>query len=359
MLTLATTYDSDACAPRSGSSAPDRPASCSRCCCAAGDRLRRARDPRPRVRRAAGARRPARAEHRRRAARGRRRRPARPRGPRRTTASTCACAAAASTSRLTELTGRKITIYGQQEVVKDLIAALARTRGGQIHFEVDDVAVARPRVRRAARSPARRGRRRARARLRRHRRLRRLPRRLPRRDPRRRADRARLHYPFGWLGILAEAPPTHRRADLRLARARLRAALDALADDQPASTSRSRPTRTSSDGRTSGSGRSCRRRPRIGWSVNDGPILEKGITPMRSFVAEPMQHGRLVPGRRRRPHRPAHRRQGPQPRGQRRAPARPPALRRFRDSGDDGGSTRYSADARCAASGARRTSPTT
>src|SRR5205085_987310 len=30
-----------------------------------------------------------------------------------------------------------------------------------------------------------------------------------------------------------------------------------------------------------------------GWSLNDGPILEKGVTGMRSFVAEPMQHGRL------------------------------------------------------------------
>ena len=27
--------------------------------------------------------------------------------------------------------------------------------------------------------------------------------------------------------------------------------------------------------------------------VNRGPIFEKGITPMRSFVAEPMRHGRL------------------------------------------------------------------
>ena len=38
------------------------------------------------------------------------------------------------------LTGRKITIYGQQEVVKDEIAAL-EDRGVPIHFEVEDVAV--------------------------------------------------------------------------------------------------------------------------------------------------------------------------------------------------------------------------
>ena len=29
------------------------------------------------------------------------------------------------------------------------------------------------------------------------------------------------------------------------------------------------------------------------WTLAEGPILEKGITGMRSFVAEPMQHGRL------------------------------------------------------------------
>jgi p-hydroxybenzoate 3-monooxygenase len=30
-----------------------------------------------------------------------------------------------------------------------------------------------------------------------------------------------------------------------------------------------------------------------GWKLNEGPILEKGVTGMRSFVVEPMQHGRL------------------------------------------------------------------
>ncbi|MGH2505400.1 MAG: FAD-dependent monooxygenase, partial [Ktedonobacterales bacterium] len=30
-----------------------------------------------------------------------------------------------------------------------------------------------------------------------------------------------------------------------------------------------------------------------GWTLQEGPILEKGITPMRSFVVEPMQYGRL------------------------------------------------------------------
>jgi p-hydroxybenzoate 3-monooxygenase len=30
-----------------------------------------------------------------------------------------------------------------------------------------------------------------------------------------------------------------------------------------------------------------------GFRIPEGPVLQKGITPMRSFVAEPMQHGRL------------------------------------------------------------------
>ena len=41
---------------------------------------------------------------------------------------------------LSELTGRHITVYGQQEVVKDLIAARLET-GRPIHFEVEDVSV--------------------------------------------------------------------------------------------------------------------------------------------------------------------------------------------------------------------------
>ncbi|HEX7473673.1 MAG TPA: 4-hydroxybenzoate 3-monooxygenase [Candidatus Limnocylindrales bacterium] len=30
-----------------------------------------------------------------------------------------------------------------------------------------------------------------------------------------------------------------------------------------------------------------------GWTLADGPVLDKAITPLRSFVAEPMQYGRL------------------------------------------------------------------
>ena len=79
---------------------------------------------------------------------------------------------------LSGLTGGKtITVYGQQEVVKDLIAARVES-GGELLFEVSDVSVD---VDRPAR-PLRARRRGGGADVRRDRRLRRLPRRLPRGD---------------------------------------------------------------------------------------------------------------------------------------------------------------------------------
>ena len=77
--------------------------------------------------------------------------------------------------------GKIVTVYGQQEVVKDLIAARL-ARGGTILFEAEATHIERPR-RQAADDPFQaRGRRRD-ARMRHRRRLRRLPRHLPRRDP--------------------------------------------------------------------------------------------------------------------------------------------------------------------------------
>jgi p-hydroxybenzoate 3-monooxygenase len=37
----------------------------------------------------------------------------------------------------------------------------------------------------------------------------------------------------------------------------------------------------------------ARLRTKDGWEPNVGPILQKGVTPMRSFVVEPMRYGRL------------------------------------------------------------------
>ena len=123
-----------------------------------------------------------------------------------------------------ELTGgRSIVIYGQTEVVKDLIAARLAS-GSRCSFEVDDVAVDDVDPERrdqsgtpadelecdvspvATASTASAG-----------------------RDPRGAPARVRARVPVGWLGILARGRAVERRARLRAPRARLRAALAALA----------------------------------------------------------------------------------------------------------------------------------
>jgi p-hydroxybenzoate 3-monooxygenase len=100
-------------------------------------------------------------------------------------------------------------------------------------------------------------------------------------------------YPYGWLGILADAPPsadelvyTHHQRGFALlslrSETRSRLYLQCRPDEQLADWPDDRiweelAVRTALEG----------------WSLNEGPVLEKGITGMRSFVAEPMQHGRL------------------------------------------------------------------
>ena len=84
-----------------------------------------------------------------------------------------------------------------------------------------------------------------------------------------------------------------RRADLRVARARLRAPLAPLAGALPAVP----------PGRARRGRRRMARRPDLGrapdplgvpgWTLEEGPVLEKGVTGMRSYVCEPMRHERL------------------------------------------------------------------
>jgi p-hydroxybenzoate 3-monooxygenase len=100
-------------------------------------------------------------------------------------------------------------------------------------------------------------------------------------------------YPFGWLGILADVGPSmdelvyahHARGfallSLRspeLSRYYLQVAHDedvaAWPDDRIWAELQHRTALE-------------------GWTLHEGPILEKGVIGMRSFVAEPMQHGRL------------------------------------------------------------------
>ena len=100
-------------------------------------------------------------------------------------------------------------------------------------------------------------------------------------------------YPFGWLGILAAVAPSNDELVYSHPE-RGFALLSLRSPELAASTSRSRRTRTSPSGPTSGSGRSSSCDSALdGWTLAEGPMLEKGITGMRSFVAEPMRFGRL------------------------------------------------------------------
>ena len=101
-------------------------------------------------------------------------------------------------------------------------------------------------------------------------------------------------YPFGWLGILADVPPcddeliysNHERgfalASMR-SRARSRyyiqCALDERLEDWP-------------DERIWDE-LAVRLGPKAAAAMTRGPSIEKSIAPLRSFVFEPMRHGRL------------------------------------------------------------------
>ena len=188
--------------------------------------------------------------------------------------------------------GRGITIYGQNEVVRDLIDA-HQAAGAALRFDVPDVSVhdldtERPRIRftdegaprdlvcdfiagcdgyhgpcRAAIPPS----------------------------TLRTFERV---YPFGWLGILANAAPTsdelvyslHERGfalfSMRSASI-TRLYLQCAPDEDP--------DRWPDDRIWAELG--TRLQTDDGWRPGEGPILQKGVTGMRSFVAEPMRYGRL------------------------------------------------------------------
>ena len=267
-----------------------------------------------------------------------------------TAASTCSGPASGTTSTSSTYVGRSVWVYGQTEVTKDLMAARDARPASRRYYEVSDVALHdldtdRPSV---TFTDARR--RRAARRGRRGRRLRRLPR-PSRAAPSRTAVRRTWErtYPYAWLGILADVAPVDRRADLRLAPGRLRAALDAVGRRSRGSTCRCRPTRTSrewSDDRIwDGARHPARRTARTAGRCSTGPITEKSVLPMRSFVADADAARPAVPGRRRRAHRAADRRQGAQPRDRRRRPAGPRADRAAASTGRPTLADAYSDDA--------------
>lgn len=196
---------------------------------------------------------------------------------------------------MTELTGRSITIYGQQEVVKDLIAARLAD-GGQIGFEVNDVRLEDVHADWGATTPVIRYRHEG------------VERELRcdivagcdgfhgiTRDAIPTGVLAEFHhdYPFAWLGVLAQVAPsteeliysyTNRGFALHSLRSPSLSRLYLQVD--PTEQVEAWPDeRIWSELRT--------RLALNGWELQDGPILEKGITPMRSFVVAPMQYGRL------------------------------------------------------------------
>jgi p-hydroxybenzoate 3-monooxygenase len=194
---------------------------------------------------------------------------------------------------MAELTGgRGVMIYGQTEVVKDLIAARlkddAPLRFGCEDVEIDGVTTDEPVVRYTA-------------------------------DGERRELRCELiagcdgfhgvcrtaigddvletwqrEYPFAWLGILADVAPStdeliyaqHERGfALHSMRSpsvsRLYIQVDPSEDIENWPDDRiwsELHARLATDG----------------WELTEGPVTEKSITPMRSFVASPMRYGRLV-----------------------------------------------------------------
>jgi p-hydroxybenzoate 3-monooxygenase len=191
------------------------------------------------------------------------------------------------------LTGKAVTVYGQTEVTKDLIEARLAA-GGQIVFEAADVSVhdfegERPKIR-------------------------------FRKDGRTRTlacdfiggcdgfhgvcratlppDRLTIHertYPFAWLGILAATPPVapeliycrHERGfalfSMRsptLSRLYVQCAPDERLEEWPDQRIWDElRLRLGGDGAA---------------ALRPAPALEKSITPMRSFVAQPMRFGRLL-----------------------------------------------------------------
>ena len=186
------------------------------------------------------------------------------------------------------LTGRAVMIYGQQEVVKDLIAARLAVRQ-PLYFDVDAVSVHdfetdSPRVRykidgkeqtlecdfiagcdgfhgicRAS-------------------------------IPASKLSVFERVYPFAWLGILAEMPPAseeliYANDDRGFALLSMRSPtvsrlyLQCTPDEEVENWSDSRIW--------------DELRTRLHVQVPGGPVLQKSVTPMRSFVAEPMRFGRL------------------------------------------------------------------
>jgi p-hydroxybenzoate 3-monooxygenase len=188
------------------------------------------------------------------------------------------------------LVGKGIAIYGQQEIVKDLIAQRLAD-GGEIFFEVEDVrlhgfetsspsisfrhqhaekeiscdfiggcdgfhGICRPSI------------------------------------PDGTLTAYERSYPFAWLGILAEALPPERELVYAF-----HARGFALCSMRSPTLSRlylqCRPDEDLNEWPNDRIWQELRTRLDGTRALAEGNILQKGVTPMRSFVVEPMRHGRL------------------------------------------------------------------
>lgn len=193
---------------------------------------------------------------------------------------------------LAALTGRSITVYAQHEVVRDLVAARL-AQAGMIEFAatgvaLHDVAGAAPRVTYAVGGEARelqcdfiagcdgfRG--------------------VSRQSiPASARHEYTRNYPFGWFGILVAAPPSSpeliyamHEQGFALVSTRSHALQrmyfqcdphDDVARWDDAAIWHTLRTRLAT---------------RDGWAPIEGPIVQKGVIGMRSFVCEPMRHHRL------------------------------------------------------------------
>ena len=101
-------------------------------------------------------------------------------------------------------------------------------------------------------------------------------------------------YPFAWLGILAEAAPSSH--ELVYANHERGFALFSMRSEKVTrlylQCEPDEDLKQWSDDRI-WSEMHRRLATDDGWKINEGPILQRGVTPMRSFVVEPMRHGRL------------------------------------------------------------------
>ncbi|MFN8354195.1 MAG: 4-hydroxybenzoate 3-monooxygenase [Spirosomataceae bacterium] len=188
--------------------------------------------------------------------------------------------------------GRHITIYGQQEVVKDLIAA-CEDRGIPIRFECEAVRIADVETTQPTIYFVENGEEKAlscafvaacdgfhgigRKTL-----------------PKDSYHEYRIEYPFSWLGVLAYAAPASE--ELIYSYHRNGFALHSLRSEKVSRLYLQVPNDDSvenwSDERIFDE-LDLRLADGEGFKVNRGEIFEKSITPMRSFMIDNMQHGRL------------------------------------------------------------------